>query len=59
MWIYEVVIADAVRRQYNLDANTTSDVSALIFEDLRQESSSFQLVASNPQGREHIALNAV
>ena len=50
-WVYEVVVTDSIRRKYNLNLNLTSDVSSILFEKIRSESSYFQLKASNPKGK--------
>ena len=54
MWLYQFIISDQIRAQYNLNVSATNDVSAPIFDSIREDASLVLLTNFEPQGKLHL-----
>ena len=54
MWLYQFIISDQIRAQYNLNVSATNDVSARIFDSIREDASLVLLTNFEPQGKLHL-----
>ena len=51
MWLYQFIISDYIRAQYNLNVSATNDVSARIFDSIQENASLVLLTKSERQSK--------